>query len=61
MWDSIIYNIYSMSDGAPVQVLYGWERNRYYLCENVLIANEGSSVKALLSGICYIGWNERCE
>lgn len=42
-WDSIIYNIYSMSDGAPVQVLNGWERNRYYLCENGIIANEGIS------------------
>ena len=26
-----------------VHVLDGWERNRYYLCENGCVANEGSS------------------
>lgn len=43
MWDGIIYNIYTISDGELVHVLNGWERNRYYLCENGMIANEGSS------------------
>lgn len=39
----IIYDIYTMSDGELVHVLNGWVRNRYYLCENGMIANEGSS------------------
>lgn len=39
-WDSIIYNAYTISDEGLVPVLYGWERNRYYICENGMIANE---------------------
>lgn len=39
----IIYDIYTISDGKLVYVLNGWERNRYYLCNNGMIANEGSS------------------
>lgn len=42
-WDGVIYNIYTIVNGEVVQVLNGWERNRYYLCENGSIANEGSS------------------
>lgn len=42
-WDGIIFNIYTVSDGELVRVLNGWERNRYYFCENGMIANEGSS------------------
>lgn len=42
-WGGIIYDIYTVSDGELVHVLNGWERNRYYLCENGMIANEGSS------------------
>lgn len=42
-WDGVIYDIYTMSDGELVHVLNGWERNRYYFCENGMIANEGSS------------------
>lgn len=42
-WDSMIYDVYTISDGEPVHVLNGWERNRYYFCENGMIANEGSS------------------
>lgn len=42
-WDGIIYDIYTISDGEPIHVLNGWKRNRYYLCENGMIANEGSS------------------
>lgn len=42
-WDGVIYDIYTVSDGALVHVLDGWERNRYFLCVNGMIANEGSS------------------
>lgn len=38
----IIYDIYTISDGKLVHVLNGWERNRYYLCDNGMIANESS-------------------
>ncbi|MBS6397202.1 MAG: hypothetical protein KH452_08640 [Clostridiales bacterium] len=41
-FDGIIYDIYTISDGELVHVLNGWERNRYFLCENGMIANEGS-------------------
>lgn len=42
-WDGIIYNIYTIVNGEVFRVLDGWERNRYYLCENGCIANESSS------------------
>ena len=43
MWDGIVYEIYTTYNGKPVRVLKGWERNRYFLCENGMLANEGSS------------------
>lgn len=42
-WDGIVYDIYTIVNGEVVHVLDGWERNRYYLCENGRIANEASS------------------
>lgn len=42
-WDRVIYNIYTIVDGQMVRVICGWDRNRYYLCDNGLIANEGSN------------------
>ncbi|MBT9778386.1 hypothetical protein GPL15_17960 [Clostridium sp. MCC353] len=42
-WDGVIFNIYTISDEELVQVLNGWERNKYFFCENGMIANEGSS------------------
>ncbi len=39
-YDGIIYDIYTISDGELIHVLDGWERNRYFLCENGIIANE---------------------
>lgn len=51
-WNGIVYNIYTISDGALVHVADGWERNRYYLCENGYIANEGSG-GASESTYCY--------
>lgn len=43
MLDGVVYEIYTTYNGKPVRVLKGWERNRYYFCENGMIANEGSS------------------
>lgn len=56
-WDSIIYDIYTISDGELVHVLNGWERNRYYFCENGMIANEGSS-GAANSSFAYFTFEE---
>lgn len=42
-WDGIIYDIYTIVNGEVFHVLDGWERNRYYLCENGCIANETAS------------------
>lgn len=42
-WNGIVYDIYTLRDGQLVHVLDGWERSRYYLCENGCIAHEGSS------------------
>ena len=38
----MIYDIYTLQDGAPVLALRGWERNRYYLCTDGSIVNEAS-------------------
>ncbi len=42
-WDGVVYDLYTIHDGELVHVFDGWDRNRYYLCENGMIANEGSS------------------
>ena len=49
-WDSIIYDVFTMKDGKVAHVLNGWERNRFYLCTDGTIANEGSS------GAAYSTW-----
>ncbi len=41
--DTTIYGIYTVRDGQVRRTVDGWDRNRYYLCEDGLIANEGSS------------------
>lgn len=41
-WDGIVYDLYTIVDGQVVHIFDGWERNRYYLCENGHIANEAS-------------------
>ena len=56
-WNGIVYNIYTISDGALVRIADGWERNRYYLCENGYIANEGSS-GASQSTYCYYTYDK---
>ena len=49
-WDSIIYDMFAIRGGELVHIFDGWERNRYYLCENGAVANEGSS------GAAYSSW-----
>lgn len=41
-WNGVVYDLYTICDGELVHVFDGWDRNRYYLCENGMIANEGS-------------------
>lgn len=40
LWDGVIYDLYTISDGELVHVFSGLEKYRYYFCENGLIANE---------------------
>lgn len=54
-WDSIIYDVYTIKDGEMVHTVKGWERNRYYLCEDGMLANEGSS-SAFLSIYAYYNY-----
>lgn len=39
----MIYDLYTIIDGAAVHVISSGERDRYYLCADQFIANEGSS------------------
>ena len=41
-WNAI-YAGYTLVNGAPVQFLNGWTRNRFSLCEGNFLKNEGSS------------------
>ncbi|MDO4492652.1 MAG: hypothetical protein Q4C53_02060 [Clostridia bacterium] len=43
-WDGVIYDMFTL-DAAnnPVHVFTGWDRNRWYLLENGMLRNEGSS------------------
>lgn len=73
-WDGVIYDLYTISDGELVHVFSGGERDRYYFCENGMIANTGSggadiSVYAyyileeaelhLVEAVLYDGWKDR--
>lgn len=40
LWDGVIYDLYTISDGELVHVFSGMEKYRFYFCENGLIANE---------------------
>ncbi|MEA4813355.1 MAG: hypothetical protein VB112_00395 [Oscillospiraceae bacterium] len=72
-WDGVVYDVYTIVNGEAVHVLDGWERNRYYLCENGCIANEGSSSAfesrysyytysgtelTMLESVLYYGWQD---
>jgi len=49
-WDSIIYDIFTMKKGRMLHAVTGGARCRYYLCENGMLANEGSN------GAAYSSW-----
>ena len=40
---SVIFNIYCLDGAKAVRVVDGWNRNRWYLCTDGSLANEGSS------------------
>ena len=41
-WKGIIYDMYTMVDRKPQHVMSGWDRNRYFVCDNVFICNDYS-------------------
>ena len=41
--DTVIFNIYCYGGARAVRVVNGWNRNRWYLCTDGSLANEGSS------------------
>ena len=41
-YTGMFYDLYTMEDGNLVQIITSGERDRYYLCEDNTIANEGS-------------------
>lgn len=41
-WPDEIYDMFTIRDGKLLHVFKGWCRNRYFLCGNGIIANEGS-------------------
>lgn len=53
-WNGFIYDLYTISDGELVHVFSGGERNRYYFCENGMIANEGVDGASLFGYTYYI-------
>lgn len=56
-WDGIVYDLYTIVDGEVVHIFDGWERNRYYLCENGCIAREsdGSAFEFTFAYYAYSG------
>lgn len=42
VWPDQIYDMFTIRDGKLLHVFKGWGRNRYYLCGDGIIANEGS-------------------
>ena len=51
-YKGMILDLYTVKDGQAVQILRSEERNRYYLCEDYIIANE-SSASALQSQVSF--------
>lgn len=72
-WNGFIYDLYTVSDGELVHVFSGGERDRYYFCENGMIANEGADGACLfqytyhifegtelhlVEAVLYNGWDD---
>lgn len=53
-WEGVVYDLYTIYDGELVHVFSGGERDRYYLCGEGMIANEGSSSAATSSNTYYL-------
>lgn len=55
--DSPVYAAYSIENGQLVWLLKGGERNRYYICSDGKIGNEGSSgaMYSTIATYCYSG------
>ncbi|MCR5371264.1 MAG: hypothetical protein K6E83_11225 [Clostridium sp.] len=41
-WKGVIYDIYTIVDRKPAHVLSGWDRNRYFVCDDFFLCNEYS-------------------
>ncbi len=52
-WDNIIYGIYTIKDGRMFTSAIGWEKNRFYLCGDGIVSNEGSSGAAVQEYLYY--------
>lgn len=50
---SVIYDLYTLSDGQPVLVLSGGERNAYFILEDGRILNQGSNSAASSFTACF--------
>ena len=49
---TVLYDMYTIRDGELLHVFDGWDRNRYYLCDNGNFINQGSS-GAMQSNFAY--------
>lgn len=56
----MIYDLYTYQNGQVVHLLSSGERDRYYLCEDSVIANEGSA-GAADSMFCYYELNKNTD
>lgn len=56
-YEGMVYDMYTMLDGKAAQVLTSGERNRYFLCKDSKIAEEGSG-GAMNSVWCYYNYKE---
>ncbi|MCD7808039.1 MAG: hypothetical protein LUH02_01750 [Erysipelotrichaceae bacterium] len=53
-WNEVIYDIYTIDNNEIIHVAEGGERNRYYLCDNGLIANECADSASYSTNAYYI-------
>ena len=51
--DQMVYDIYTLAENSPVNLLQSWARNRYYLRTDSMIVNEGSSGAAYSNVFLY--------
>lgn len=51
--DKMVYDVYTLTENKPVNLLQSWARNRYYLRTDSMIVNEGSSGAAYSNVFLY--------